>query len=41
MNVYDFDETNVTKFTKLGMVKRSVLKDYKVSRYNKKVSAIK
>ena len=39
--IYDFDETNVTTFTKLGMVKRSVLKDYKVSRYNKKVSAIK
>jgi len=39
--IYDFDKTNVTTFTKLGMVKRSVLKDYKVSRYNKKVSAIK
>ena len=39
--MYDFDDTNVTTFTKLGMVKRSNLKDYKVSRYNKKINAIK
>lgn len=39
--IYDFDDTNVTTFTKLGMVKRSNLKDYKVSRYNKKINAIK
>lgn len=39
--IYDFDETNVVTFTKLGMVKRSLLKDYKVSRYNKPLNAIK
>lgn len=39
--IYDFNDLSVTTFTRLGMVKRSLLKDYKVSRYNKPLSAIK
>lgn len=39
--IYDFNDLSVTTFTRLGMVKRSLLKDYKVSRYNKPISAIK
>ena len=39
--IYEFNDLSVTTFTRLGMVKRSLLKDYKVSRYNKPISAIK
>lgn len=39
--IYDFNDTNVVIFTKFGMVKRSLLKDFKVSRYNKPLCAIK
>lgn len=39
--IYEFNDLSVTTFTRLGMVKRSLLKDYKVSRYNKPLSAIK
>lgn len=42
MPVYNFEEdTYVTIFTKLGMVKRTKLSDYKVSRYSKPLAAIK
>lgn len=42
MPVYNFEEdTYVTIFTKLGMVKRTKLSDYKVSRYSKPLTAIK
>lgn len=42
MPVYDFDEYQcVTMFTKMGMVKRSVLKDFKVQRYTKPMTAMK
>lgn len=40
--VYDFDtEKYVTTFTKNGMVKRSLLKDYKLLRYSKPVTNMK
>ena len=39
--VYDFDDTVVTFFTKDGMIKRTNLVDFKVSRYTKPVTAIK
>ena len=39
--IYEFNDLNVLTFTKMGMVKRSTLKDYKVSRFNKPISAIK
>ena len=42
MPVYDFDkEVYITTFTKNGMVKRSLLKDYRLSRYSKPVCNIK
>lgn len=42
MPVYDFeDDINVTTFTKLGMIKRTKLKDYKMTRYSKPVVNIK
>ena len=42
MPVYNFeDEIYVTIFTKLGMIKRTKLSDYKVSRYSKAITAIK
>lgn len=39
--VYDFDDTVVTFFTKEGMIKRTNLVDFKVSRYSKPITAIK
>ncbi|HHT38368.1 MAG TPA: DNA topoisomerase IV subunit A [Mollicutes bacterium] len=40
--VYDFnDNENVTIFTKLGMIKRTKLSDFKVTRYSKPMMAIK
>lgn len=40
--VYDFDDNkNITIFTKNGMVKRTLLKDFKVQRYSKPLSSIK
>ncbi len=39
--VYDFDDTIVTFFTKDGMIKRTNLVDFKVSRYSKPITAIK
>ena len=39
--VYDFDDTIVTFFTKEGMIKRTNLVDFKVSRYSKPITAIK
>ncbi len=40
--VYDFEqETMITTFTKNGMVKRSLLKDFKVQRYSKPLTAMK
>ena len=40
--VYDFDnDTIITMFTKDGMVKRSNLSDFKVSRYSKPVTCMK
>ena len=39
--VYDFDDTVVTFFTKDGMIKRTNLVDFKVSRYSKPITAIK
>lgn len=42
MPVYDFDkEKYVTIFTKLGMVKRTKLSDFKVGRYTKEIGMIK
>ena len=42
MPVYDFNkEIYITTFTKNGMVKRSLLSEYKLSRYSKPVSNIK
>ncbi|MDD4298371.1 MAG: DNA topoisomerase IV subunit A [Bacilli bacterium] len=42
MPVYNFeDDCQVTIFTKLGMIKRTNLSDYKVSRYSKPITAIK
>ena len=42
MPVYDFNKNIfITTFTKYGMVKRSLLSDYKVSRYSKPVTNIK
>ena len=42
MPVYDFDkEMYVTTFTKNGMIKRTLLSDYKLSRYSKPVVNIK
>ena len=42
MPVYEFDkEVYITTFTKNGMVKRSLLKDYRLSRYSKPVCNIK
>lgn len=41
IGVYDFDsERYITCFTKNGMVKRTLLSDYKVLRYNKPIKAI-
>jgi topoisomerase-4 subunit A len=40
--VYDFDEDKyITAFTKLGMIKRTKLIDYKIQRYSKPITAIK
>ena len=39
--VNKFDDTNITLFTKLGMVKRVPLKDLEVSRYSKPVNCMK
>lgn len=40
--IYDFNEsTYITTFTKCGMVKKTLLSDYKVQRYNKPLTAIK
>ncbi len=42
MPVYDFEsDTYVTTFTKLGMVKRTKLSDFKVGRYTKEIGMIK
>lgn len=42
MPVYDFNKNIfITTFTKYGMVKRSLLSDYKVSRYSKPITNIK
>ena len=42
MPVYDFEEEKyVTLFTKNGMVKRTLLKEFKVSRYSKPMTAVK
>lgn len=42
MPVYDFDkEIFVTTFTKMGMIKRTLLSDYKLQRYSKPVVNIK
>lgn len=42
MPVYDFDsDAYVTIFTKLGMIKRTIIGDYKVTRYSKPLTSIK
>jgi len=42
MPVYDFSkEIYITTFTKYGMIKRTLLNDYKISRYSKPVTNIK
>ena len=42
MPVYDFDkDINITTFTKLGMIKRTKLSDYKLTRYSRPVVNIK
>ena len=42
MPIYDFDkEVYVTTFTKMGMIKRTLLSDYKLQRYSKPVINIK
>ena len=39
--IASFDDTVITAFTKLGMVKRMVLKDFEVSRYSKPITMFK
>ena len=39
--IASFDDTIITAFTKLGMVKRMVLKDFEVSRYSKPITMFK
>ena len=39
--VAKFDDTVITAFTKLGMVKRMLLKDFEVSRYTKPITMFK
>ncbi len=41
IGVAKFDDTIITAFTKLGMVKRMVLKDFEVSRYTKPITMFK
>ena len=41
IGVAKFDDTVITAFTKLGMVKRMVLKDFEVSRYTKPITMFK
>ena len=42
MPVYDFDQNiYITSFTKNGMVKRTLLKEFKVSRYSKAINMMK
>ena len=42
MPVYDFDkDIYITSFTKNGMVKRTLLKEFKVSRYTKSINMMK
>ena len=42
MPVYDFDQNlYITSFTRNGMVKRTVLKEFKVSRYSKAINMMK
>lgn len=41
IGVAKFDDTVITAFTKLGMVKRMVLKDFEVSRYTKPIAMFK
>lgn len=41
IGVAKFDDTIITAFTKLGMVKRMVLKDFEVSRYIKPITMFK
>lgn len=39
--VYNFDDSYITMFTKNGMVKRSLLSDFKALRYSKPITCIK
>lgn len=39
--IYNDKEANIIMFTKNGLVKRSILKDFEVSRYSKAMTAIK
>lgn len=41
IGVAKFDDTVITAFTKLGMVKRMLLKDFEVSRYTKPITMFK
>ena len=41
IGVAKFDDTIITAFTKLGMVKRMLLKDFEVSRYTKPITMFK
>ena len=41
IGVAKFDDTIITAFTKLGMVKRMILKDFEVSRYTKPIAMFK
>ena len=41
IGIAKFDDTIITAFTKLGMVKRMVLKDFEVSRYTKPITMFK
>ena len=41
IGVAKFDDTVITAFTKLGMVKRMILKDFEVSRYTKPITMFK